>query len=182
MMAGAQLIALLAADDSLNAALIRMPRRFAQALRCDWTDWQSAIASAPAAFTSARGYGFGPAREIALKLTETLRIPALGFSAAELRHGPRAAVTHDTPVLVLRQNDETAEGTDGLARYLREAGERVFVAGGPEGNLPWLADDHPACDPIAMLLPAYRAIEVAAPARGFDPDNPPHLSKVTSTF
>jgi glucosamine--fructose-6-phosphate aminotransferase (isomerizing) len=33
-----------------------------------------------------------------------------------------------------------------------------------------------------MLIPAYRAIEVAARRRGFDPDNPPHLSKVTRTL
>ena len=182
MIAGAQLIALVADDATLSAALARMPQRFARVLRCEWTDWQDAIASAPAAFTSARGYGFGPAREIALKLTETLRLPALGFSAAELRHGPRAAVTHLTPVLVLRQADETAEGTDELVRYLREAGESVFVAGGPEGDLSWMADDHPACDPVAMLLPSYRAIEAAARARGFDPDNPPHLAKVTRTL
>jgi glucosamine--fructose-6-phosphate aminotransferase (isomerizing) len=111
-----------------------------------------------------------------------LRLPALGFSAAELRHGPRAAVTPSTPVLILRQGDETAGSADDLARDLREAGERVFVAGGPDGNLPWLPDDHPACDPIAMLLPAYRAIEAAARSRGLDPDNPPHLSKVTRTL
>jgi glucosamine--fructose-6-phosphate aminotransferase (isomerizing) len=33
-----------------------------------------------------------------------------------------------------------------------------------------------------MLVPAYRAIEVAARRKGFDPDNPPHLSKVTRTL
>jgi glucosamine--fructose-6-phosphate aminotransferase (isomerizing) len=33
-----------------------------------------------------------------------------------------------------------------------------------------------------MLLPAYAAIEAAARRRGLDPDNPPHLRKVTQTF
>jgi glucosamine--fructose-6-phosphate aminotransferase (isomerizing) len=33
-----------------------------------------------------------------------------------------------------------------------------------------------------MLVPCYRAIEMAARRRGFDPDNPPHLSKVTRTM
>jgi glucosamine--fructose-6-phosphate aminotransferase (isomerizing) len=31
-------------------------------------------------------------------------------------------------------------------------------------------------------MPAYRAIEGVARERGFDPDNPPQLSKVTRTF
>ena len=42
--------------------------------------------------------------------------------------------------------------------------------------------DHPICDPIAMLLPAYRAIEQAARRQGFDPDRPGGLSKVTETL
>jgi glucosamine--fructose-6-phosphate aminotransferase (isomerizing) len=45
-----------------------------------------------------------------------------------------------------------------------------------------LDDDHPVSDPIAMLLPAYRAIEAAARRSGFDPDRPPYLDKVTSTL
>jgi len=37
-------------------------------------------------------------------------------------------------------------------------------------------------DPVLMLVPAYRAIEAAARRRGFDPDNPPYLRKVTQTL
>ena len=35
---------------------------------------------------------------------------------------------------------------------------------------------------ITMLIPAYRAIEALARARGFDPDSPPSLTKVTETL
>jgi len=48
--------------------------------------------------------------------------------------------------------------------------------------LPWIGDGHPACDPVAMLIPAYRAIEAVARRHGYDPDKPPHLSKVTRTL
>ncbi|MGB7657968.1 MAG: SIS domain-containing protein, partial [Pseudolabrys sp.] len=103
-------------------------------------------------------------------------------SAAELRHGPRASVTPATPVLVLRQNDPAAIAIDDLVRDLGEARETVFAAGGAAGSLPWIGDGHPACDPVAMLIPAYRAIEAVARRRGYDPDNPPYLSKVTRTL
>ena len=182
MMAGAQLVATLTCDRELGEALQRLPQRLADALACDWSAWGGSLDTASAAFVAARGYGFGAAREIALKLTETLRLPALGYSTAELRHGPRAAIGPATPVLVLRQGDETAATADDLVRDLRRAGNTVFSAGGPEATLPWLEDDHPVSDPIAMLLPAYRAIEVAARRRGLDPDNPPYLNKVTSTL
>jgi glucosamine--fructose-6-phosphate aminotransferase (isomerizing) len=182
MLAGVQLVTALTGEDDLRDALHRVPDRLAKVLACDWSAWGNSIAAAPATFVASRGYGLGPAREIALKITEILRLPALGYSAAELRHGPRAAVTPETPVLLLRQNDETAATVDDLMSDLRSAGETVFVAGGPAGTLPWIGDDHPICDAVAMLLPAYAAIEAAARRRGLDPDKPAHLSKVTRTL
>jgi len=94
---------------------------------------------ARAAFVAARGYGFGTAREIALKVAEILRVPALGYSAAELQYGPPAAIAPDTPVLLLRPNDETAATVDELISDLSAAGETVFSVGGPHGTLPGLA-------------------------------------------
>ena len=182
MMAGAQIVATLTRDPDLGPALLRLPQRLARALACDWSAWGDSLETASAAFVAARGYGFGTAREIALKLTETLRLPALGYSTAELRHGPRAAIGRATPVLVLRQGDETAATADDLVRDLCQAGNNVFSAGGPAATLPWLDDDHPVSDPIAMLLPAYRAIEAVAHRLGLDPDSPPYLSKVTRTL
>jgi len=182
MIAGAQLVAALARDDDLIGGLRNLPQRGSAALACDWSPWAQRAAEAAAAFVVGRGYGLGCVREIALKVSEILRVPALGYSAAELRHGPRASVTPKTPVLVLRQNDPAATAIDELVRDLNAARETVFAAGGAAGTLPWIGDGHPACDPIAMLIPAYRAIETVARRRGYDPDQPPHLSKVTKTL
>lgn len=182
MIAGAQLVAALARDDDLTAGLRQLPQRMSLALDCDWSAWADSAARAAAAFVVGRGYGLGCVREIALKVAEILRVPTLGHSAAELRHGPRASITPSTPVLVLRQNDEAATAVDDLVKDLNEANETVFVAGGPAGTLPWIGDGHPVYDPVVMLIPAYLAIEAVARRRGFDPDNPPHLSKVTRTL
>lgn len=182
MIAGAQLVAALAGDEKLGEALQRLPGRASEALNCDWSAWAEPTAAAPAAFIVGRGYALGCVRELALKVAETLRVPALGYSAAELRHGPRASVTPATPLLILRQDDQAAATTDELIRDLKDAGETLFTAGGPAGTLPWIGDDHPACDPLLMLIPSYLAIELAARRKGFDPDNPPHLSKVTRTL
>ncbi|MGA8749027.1 MAG: SIS domain-containing protein [Pseudolabrys sp.] len=182
MIAGAQLVAALARDDELNDALQHLPLRLSGALACDWSPWADSTAGAAAAFVVGRGYGLGCVREIALKVAEILRVPTLGYSAAELWHGPRASITPATPVLVLRQNDQAAVTVDDLVRELEDAGESVFIAGGPDGTLPWIGDGDPVCDPVLMLIPAYRAIEAAARRKGFDPDNPPYLSKVTHTL
>lgn len=182
MIAGALLAAMWARDSNLMAALRRLPDRFGEADRCDWSEWANALARAPAAFVAGRGFALGPVKELGLKLQETLRLPAIAFSAAEMRHGPRAAIASETPVLLLRQDDETGPMVDALARDLRGSCEAVFVVGGPLGTLPWIAAADPICDPMVMLIPAYRAIEAASRARGLDPDNPPHLSKITRTL
>jgi glucosamine--fructose-6-phosphate aminotransferase (isomerizing) len=182
MIAGAQLVAVLAHDEDLKDGLQDLPLRLSDALACDWSAWADSAAGAAAAFVVGRGYGLGCVREIALKVAEILRVPALGYSAAELRHGPRASISPATPVLVLRQNDQAAATVDDIVHELNDAGETVFTAGGAAGTLPWIGDGHPVCDPILMLIPAYRAIEAAARQRGFDPDHSPYLSKVTRTL
>ena len=182
MAAGAELIAELADDGTLRSAIDRLPERLDRAALLDWSEISADLADACAVFVASRGLGLGSAREIALKLGEILRLPALGFSAAELQHGPRAAVSAKTPVILMRLNDETAATVDQLAGDLRQSGVAMHLSGGPHSTLPWLGDDDPATDAITMLVPAYRMIERTARAFGFDPDRPPQLSKVTETF
>lgn len=178
----ARLVAEAAGDGALHGALDRLPDRLAAAQRLEWPDFGASLAQARCVFVAGRGYALGPAREIALKIAETLRLPALAYSAAELLHGPRAAVTAGTPVLALRLADETAPSVDALVDGLRATGVAAASCGGAQGSLPWIGDDHPATDAIAMLVPAYRSVEAAARAAGYDPDRPPHLKKVTETL
>jgi glucosamine--fructose-6-phosphate aminotransferase (isomerizing) len=182
MLQSVRLVAHLTDDEGLLDGLAQLPRRFEAALSCDWSAWSSQLATARAAFVIARGYALGTAREIALKLNETMQLPAAGYSAAEFRHGPLAAVTAQTPVLALSSREDAARSVDDLLRDIAGRGRNAYAAGGADGTLPWIGDDHPACDAIAMLLPAYLAIERAARAQGFDPDRPASLVKVTETF
>jgi glucosamine--fructose-6-phosphate aminotransferase (isomerizing) len=182
MAAGADLVAELADDGALRGALDRLPERLHRAMALDWSGIADDLSGASAVFVAARGLALGSAREIALKLAEILRVPSIGVSAAELQHGPRAALSSRTPVVMMRIADETAAAVDALGKDLRQAKINVHLCGGPQGSLPWLTGDDPVTDPITMLVPAYRTIEHAARACGFDPDRPPSLSKITETF
>src|SRR6201987_3022145 len=128
MAAGAALIAELTGDTALGSALGRLPERLERALTLDWSAVATDLAQATAVFIASRGLGLGSAREIALKLAEILRLPALGFSAAELQHGPRAALSSKTPVLMMRLMDETAATVDQLAEDLRTDGIALHFA------------------------------------------------------
>lgn len=182
MVIGVQLVASLCADHALSEHIAGLPQRLRDALECDWSAWSGSLAAARASFVIGRGFGLGPAREIGLKISETMRLPALSYSAAEVRHGPLAAASSDTPLLVLRQNDGSSAMVDALIADLRARGLNVFSMGEPGGTLPWIGDGDPICDAITMLLPAYAAIERAARDCGFDPDNPPNLTKITETL
>jgi glucosamine--fructose-6-phosphate aminotransferase (isomerizing) len=182
MAAGVGLVAELAHAHSLLLALEGLPDRLQRAATLDWSEMADDLAAASAVFVAARGLGLGSAREIALKLSETLRLPSIGVSAAELQHGPRAALSARTPVLMMRLMDETAGSVDAVAEELREQKIPLHLCGGPSGSLPWLSDEDPVTDAVTMLIPAYRLIEQIARAHGFDPDRPPRLSKVTETF
>jgi glucosamine--fructose-6-phosphate aminotransferase (isomerizing) len=41
---------------------------------------------------------------------------------------------------------------------------------------------HPVLQPITQAQSLYRMVEALALARGFDPDHPPHLAKITKTL
>ncbi|OKO84070.1 SIS domain-containing protein [Bradyrhizobium sp. NAS96.2] len=176
------LVAELAGDRALRSALDRLPERLDRALALDWSEIADGLTKASAVFVAARGLALGSAREIALKLSEILRLPSIGLSAAELQHGPRAALSSRTPVVMMRLMDETAATVDALVNELREQKFALHLCGGPHGSLAWLTEDDPATDPITMLVPAYRMIEQTARACGFDPDRPPRLRKITETF
>src|SRR3979411_2242187 len=182
MVISGQLVASLTSDHALSEKIKQLPQRFSHALTCDWSAWSDSFAAARAAFVIGRGFGLGPAREIALKITETMRLPTLSYSAAEVRHGPLASASSETPLLVLRQNDGSSAMVDPMIVGLRTRTRMLFWAGSPAATLPWIGNDDPICDAITMLLPAYTTIEQAARDRGFDPDNPPNLTKITETL
>src|SRR5882757_9287215 len=138
MMIGARLVASLTSNDDLMEKIRQLPQRFNDALTCDWSAWSSSLAAARAGFVIGRGFGLGSAREIGLKVAETMRLPTLSYSAAEVRHGPLSCATVETPFLVLRQNDGSSAMVDTLIADLRARNLNVFSVGDSGGTLPWI--------------------------------------------
>jgi len=136
MVVGAQLIASLTSDHALSEKIIQLPQRFSDALTCDWSAWSGGFAAARRCVRNWRGFGLGPAREIALKITETMRLPTLSYSAAEVRHGPLACASAETPLLVLRQNDGSSAMVDafGVADLRSNATLNCSIVGDPSGT------------------------------------------------
>jgi glutamine---fructose-6-phosphate transaminase (isomerizing) len=88
------------------------------------------------------------------------------------------------PVLMLSQNDESRAGIAALANDFVGCGAEVLTAGievEHVSTLPTIAAD-PAIEPMLMIQSFYRMATTLAFARGFNPDKPPHLNKVTETL
>lgn len=172
------------ADNTLLDALIGAPDQLHQAWNLDWSAALPVLQRANNLFVLGRGYGLGVAQEAALKFKETCGLHAEAFSAAEVKHGPMALVGRGFPVLTLSQNDESRGGIEKLATEFVARGADVLLAGTTVSGaieLPTVAS-HPVIEPLLMVQSFYRMVATLAPARGFNPDQPPHLNKVTETI
>jgi glucosamine--fructose-6-phosphate aminotransferase (isomerizing) len=139
------------------------------------------LARDDAAVCVARGFSYAVALEAALKLKETCGIWAEGFSSADLRHGPTAAVTRATPALVFHAGGVLESDVEQLEGELRARGAPL-VSIGPGRVVPTA---EPPCEelaPFTLVLPAQLIAERLARLRGRDPDRPSGLRKVTETF
>ena len=153
-----------------------------------------AFAGAQQALIVSRGYDLATALEIALKLQETAGLFAIGYSTADLEHGPVALARADVPVLAIRPDGDAGRRIDGALERVRAIGARPWIVGGQETPSDLGAprsDGHslrlPLTLPIelqaaCLILPGQLLAEAVSRARGRDPDRPAGLTKVTTTL
>jgi glutamine---fructose-6-phosphate transaminase (isomerizing) len=178
-----QLVAHWSDDPALRAAVAAFPGALDAASRLDWWPALADLAGATSLYVLGRGTGLGAAAEIALKLKETCRLHAEAFSTAEVLHGPLALIDRGFPVLVVGQDDDSADTTRRVAARLVALGADVRSALDVPGarRLPVPAAVPPAIAPLCQVQSFYLAVHRLAAARGLDPDAPAHLRKVTET-
>jgi glucosamine--fructose-6-phosphate aminotransferase (isomerizing) len=130
----------------------------------------------------ARGYLFAAALETALKIKETCSLLADGYSAADLRHGPIAAVTRDFPVVALCAYGPAFSDVTSLVDELRARGARVLVVGtGERSDVPLPTELAEPLMPIVAVVRGQQLAHGLALRLGHDPDSPEGLTKVTAT-
>jgi glutamine---fructose-6-phosphate transaminase (isomerizing) len=184
VLAGLALLAEWQEDEALRQAVATLPEAFEAALALDWTPLSDRLSRAQSLYVLGRGPAFAIANEAALKFKETCGLHAESFSAAEVLHGPSAIVQARFPVLALGVGDAALPKLVETAERMVAQGADVFLTGADVAGavrLPSLAGLHPLCAPLVLSVTFYAFIEALARRRGFDPDIPPHLRKVTET-
>lgn len=185
VLAGLSLLAEWAGDSDLREAVAGLPEAFDKALRLDWSPMAARLSRAQSLFVLGRGPGFAIANEAALKFKETCGLHAESYSAAEVLHGPSAIVQARFPVFAIGVEDAALPHVAGTAERLAAQGADVFLTGAKAESatlLPSVPGLHPLVAPLVVAVGFYQFIEGLARRRGFDPDAPPYLRKVTETI
>jgi glucosamine--fructose-6-phosphate aminotransferase (isomerizing) len=188
-------IALLFASATGDAEALRelelMPDRIAAQLAWSFEDAASLdeYAGIHGGTVVARGINYGTAFEIALKIRELSGLLFEAYSAADLMHGPVAAIGPGWPVIAIAPSGPTLDSMETAIQGLAERGARVMVLADRDDVLvrgvapmrlvpgipEWLS-------PLTTVIPGQLAAFRLAQLNGSDLDSPHGLSKITLTL
>ncbi len=184
LVASAQLAGHWQNDADFIAALNDLPAALQAATQIDWSEAIEVLTPAINMMVVGRGSGYTVALEAALKFKETCAIQAEAFSGAEIKHGPMALIDEGYPLLIFAPRGPAQAGLLALAEEMRDRGARVLLAAPADvaqRNLTLPTAPIAELDPIVAIQAFYCMAAKLSLARGMNPDQPRHLSKVTKT-
>jgi glucosamine--fructose-6-phosphate aminotransferase (isomerizing) len=158
---------------ALEGQIARIAQRYAYATEC---------------VVLGRGYNYATAFEIALKLKELTYIVTEPYSSADFRHGPVAIVERGFPAVVVAPQGAVYPDMLALTRELSAREAELIVISEQEDALrlaqtplrlpvalpEWLT-------PFTCIVPGQLLALHVTLAKGYDPDHPRGLKKVTET-
>ncbi|WP_448248656.1 glucosamine-6-phosphate deaminase NagB-II [Thalassotalea agariperforans] len=172
----AHLVANWTENQELINALAELPAAMEEMIASPAQLTPASIANVKNMVVLGRGLGFAIAKEMALKLKEVSSIHAEAFSSAEFLHGPVTLVEQGLAILNCAVNDESATSH-------QEQIDEVIDRG---ADLVHLRQNdvivHPRLAPLVVLQRFYLDVAKVAVSRGFNPDEPKGLKKVTRTL
>jgi glucosamine--fructose-6-phosphate aminotransferase (isomerizing) len=184
LVAGARLVAAWKDDVVLAGRRCRRCRACWRARRATTGRPRSMRLRCRPLFVIGRGTGLAIALEAALKFKETCAIQAEAFLRAPKSARPMALSTKGYPLLVFAPRGPARPGLLTLADEMRARGRtRAARRAGRHAGQP-ARDRREHVDrarPDRAIQSFYPMVEALARLRGFDPDKPRHLAKVTRT-
>jgi glucosamine--fructose-6-phosphate aminotransferase (isomerizing) len=135
-----------------------------------------------------RGFNFATAFEIALKAKELAYVAVEPYSAADFQHGPIALVETGFAAIFVNPEGAVSHEVDDLMDVMVERGARPIVISNRPASLARAAAPIPLpagmpewLSPMVAVVPGQLLAVELSIIRGFDPDRPRGLNKVTKT-
>lgn len=136
----------------------------------------------------ARGFNLATAQEFALKLKETSYLLADAFSAADFLHGPIVLLEEGFPVIVIAPKGETYRMMIETTKKIKDKkAELIVVSNGKKilsmANVPLQipVDIEEIFSPIIYILFCQLFAYHLSIIKGYSPDKPRYLKKITRT-
>lgn len=136
-----------------------------------------------------RGYNYATAFEVALKIKELTRVVAEPYSSADFMHGPIAMLRPGFPIITIAPTGAVLEDLYNMvANVKRLQAECLIISNDPsllelaELAMPLPPDSPEWLTPLLGVLPGQLFAMTLARIKGFDPDQPKGLQKVTQTW
>jgi glucosamine--fructose-6-phosphate aminotransferase (isomerizing) len=140
------------------------------------------------AVVASRGYNYATAFEVALKMKELAYIISEPYSSADFQHGPVAVVEHGFPVVAIVAEGVLASELTTFFQQLKERGADLIVISAlqealalaqtplplPGGIPEWIS-------PLVAVVQGQLFALGLTLAKGYSPDEPRSLHKVTLT-
>lgn len=132
-----------------------------------------------------RKFNYPIALEGALKLKEISYIPAEGYAAGEMKHGPIALIDSETPSFFIAPHDSIYEKTiSNMSEVRARGGKIVAIATEGDEEIKQYADDvfyipraPEAISPLLTTVPLQLFAYYVAVAKNLDVDKPRNLAK-----
>ena len=136
-----------------------------------------------------RGFNYATAFEWALKLKELTYVIAEPYSSADFQHGPIAMVEGGFPVLAVAPTGKVQESMREMLTRLRKEREAELVVISDDTDVLALAQSPIQLPlqipewltPLVSIIPAQLFACHLTEVKGYDPDKPRNLTKVTET-
>lgn len=170
-----QLTAYWTQNDELIAALNTLPTAMQAMIDSPAQLTPEAISGVKNMVVLGRGLGYAITKEMALKLKEVSSIHAESFSSAEFLHGPVTLVEQGLAILNCQVNDESTFAHEQQIEEMLTRGADIVTLKQIDTTV------HPRLAPLVVLQRFYLDVADVAVSRGFNPDEPKGLKKVTRT-
>ncbi|WP_068877851.1 MULTISPECIES: glutamine--fructose-6-phosphate transaminase (isomerizing) [unclassified Phenylobacterium] len=169
----------------LLAALAALPDQIADivARETELAPLAARLAGADHAYFLGRAAGYAVAMEGALKLKEISYLHAEAYAASELKHGPLALISPETPTLIVLPDDDLLPKNLSTIAEVRTRGGPVVAITHPGVDAPGLEASfavprsEPELDPILLNIPLQLLAYQVAKGLGRDIDQPRNLAK-----
>jgi glucosamine--fructose-6-phosphate aminotransferase (isomerizing) len=170
--------------------LQRVPDQLSRQLECSWAEASAIDALGPVdgGTVVARGINYCTSFEIALKIRELSGLLFESYSAADLMHGPVAAIGPGWPVIAVAPRGPALDAMAEAVEKVGARGARTVVISDDDGvrdrgeiGLTLVPGVPEWLSPLLAVVPGQLAAMRLAQLRGVDLDAPLGLSKVTLT-